>query len=228
MHPEVIHLRRLPFGALCVEGDCNMPPRATALGHLDIDGQMPAVARAAGVREGDTVIDVGAFVGDTAYALSQAGASYVIAFEPFYDAYVCAAFNTRKLNVEVINSPTGNGETVRMVYECPGPNFGMRMVLPDNGPDAIPTFRIDSLKLPSCKLMKIDCEGAEIETLRGARETILRCRPFLFVEAYRDALAKRGYTAEDLENELLGLGYSLEMWGGEPRWDWFCKPILSV
>jgi tetratricopeptide (TPR) repeat protein len=41
---------------------------------------------------------------------------------------------------------------------------------------------IDSLKLKACHVLKIDVEGFEPEVLRGARETIARCRPYLYVE----------------------------------------------
>jgi FkbM family methyltransferase len=223
-HPLTIHLRRLSFGALCIEGDCNQPVRSEAMQTLDIDGEMPRVAKAINLQPGDVCVDAGAFVGDTALALAREGAE-VYAFEPFFDAYVCAVFNNRhSLNVHVYNEPTGNGERVKLVYECPGPNFGMRSVTPDDGPDSEPTARIDDLQLRSCKLMKIDVEGREIPTLQGAAETIKRCRPFIFIEHYPDGLLKAGFTGEQLIETLESFGYDLEMWGEPPRWDWLCRP----
>ena len=217
-------LRKLPFDAICVEGDCNFPKRAEAAGHLDVDGDMPSVCRAAGVQAGDIVVDVGAFVGDTASVFAQHGAQ-VYAFEPFLDAFVCLLYNTRKLNVECFNVPVGNGERVQFVYECPGPNYGMRHVREALDSSCIVTTKIDSLALPACKLMKIDCEGAEIPTLLGARKTIEKYRPLLFVEMFEGGLKQRGYTPAQLEETIRGLGYSLEMWGEAPRWDWFCRPL---
>ena len=41
---------------------------------------------------------------------------------------------------------------------------------------------IDSLGLVDCHLLKIDVEGMEADVLAGARETIARCKPILFVE----------------------------------------------
>jgi len=225
-NPNVIHLRRLSFGALCIEGDCNQPPRSEAMKTLDIDGDMPKLAKAIGLQMGDVCVDAGAFIGDTAEALFKAGAGEVHAFEPFFDAYVCAVFNNRNNpGVTIYNRPTGNGERVKLVYDCPGPNFGMRSVTPDDGPTSFATARIDELKLPACKLMKIDVEGAEIPTIIGASETIARCRPWLFVEMYAEALAKRGFTPADLEKVIRDRGYELTMWGEPPRWDWLCRPL---
>lgn len=225
---------QLPFGAICPADDCNFPPRAAALGDIDIDNQIPGVGKAAGLVPGDVVVDIGAFVGDTACALARFGAE-VYAFEPFFDSYLALHYNTQvwfqrnnptARPIHCFNSPVGNGERVRYVYECPGPNFGMRSVQSTtNAADAISTVRIDDLHLPNCKLMKVDCEGSEIPALLGAAETIKRCRPVLFVEMYEDGLKARGYTPEDLESTIRGLGYNLEMWGAPPRWDWFCRPL---
>ena len=46
---------------------------------------------------------------------------------------------------------------------------------------------LDSLGLEKCSFMKVDVEGMEMEVLEGARETIARCRPYLFLECAFDA-----------------------------------------
>lgn len=214
-------LKQLSFGALVIEGDCNQPVRSESMGTLDIDGSIPEVARRSGIKDGDIAIDAGAFVGDTAEALAKTGAT-VYAFEPFLDAFVCMLYNTRSTKVKAINLPTGNGELVKLIYDCPGPNFGMRRV--QKSDVGIETFRIDTLGLASCKLMKIDVEGFEIPTLLGAKETILRCRPYLFVEHFVDGQINCGYTPEQMVFTIKSLGYEMEMWGAPPRWDWFCTP----
>jgi FkbM family methyltransferase len=40
----------------------------------------------------------------------------------------------------------------------------------------VPLVTLDSLGLDDVTAMKVDAEGAEYEILRGARETLLRCR----------------------------------------------------
>jgi len=46
----------------------------------------------------------------------------------------------------------------------------------------VKTATVDSLNLPRLDLYKIDIDGGEMEALLGAKETIARFRPFLYVE----------------------------------------------
>ena len=218
-------LRKLSNGVVCPDGDSNFPLRCEEWGDIDIDNQCPGVAKAAGLQHDDIVVDVGAFVGDTAVGFARYGCE-VHAFEPFLDSFVCLLYNTRNFpKVHCYHGPAGDAERVKLVYESPGPNYGMRSVDETTAPDCITTLRIDDLQLPSCKLMKVDCEGSEIAALQGAKRTIAKYRPFLFVESYKEALARRGHTQDDLDNFLKSLGYSIEQWGNAPRWDIFCRPL---
>jgi FkbM family methyltransferase len=60
-------------------------------------------------------------------------------------------------------------------------------------------------KLPSLDLVKMDIEGAEIEALEGAVNTLQRFRPELLVQAYH--LREGGRTYERCEQILSALGY---------------------
>jgi FkbM family methyltransferase len=46
----------------------------------------------------------------------------------------------------------------------------------------VPMRRLDDFALTDVTAIKLDAEGAEYEILRGARETLLRCRPVLTLE----------------------------------------------
>lgn len=46
----------------------------------------------------------------------------------------------------------------------------------------VPVITLDSLALPDVTAIKVDAEGAEEEVLRGAGQTLARCRPLLTVE----------------------------------------------
>jgi FkbM family methyltransferase len=48
--------------------------------------------------------------------------------------------------------------------------------------ETVPVISLDSLRLPGVTAMKIDAEGAEYAILRGARETLARCRPVVTLE----------------------------------------------
>lgn len=55
----------------------------------------------------------------------------------------------------------------------------------DNKVSKVRTITVDSLALPRVDLVKIDIEGMEVEGLRGAIETIRRCKPILFIETIK-------------------------------------------
>lgn len=81
-------------------------------------------------------------------------------------------------------------------------NFGGIALGGDDG-DAVEMIAIDNLLLPACHLMKIDVEGMEKQVLEGARQTIGRFRPYLYVEDDRiDKHAELITTLFDLEYRL--------------------------
>jgi len=47
---------------------------------------------------------------------------------------------------------------------------------------SVPLRRLDGLGLGDLTAVKLDAEGGEYEVLRGARDTLLRCRPILSIE----------------------------------------------
>lgn len=65
-------------------------------------------------------------------------------------------------------------------------------------------------------IVKVDVEGAEGAVLRGARETIRRCRPVLCLELHLDALERAGEPVHALLDGLLSLGYQFETAEGSP------------
>jgi hypothetical protein len=46
----------------------------------------------------------------------------------------------------------------------------------------IPILRVDDLALPHCDLMMLDLEGYELFALKGALNTITRCKPVIVME----------------------------------------------
>ncbi|MBP7335129.1 tetratricopeptide repeat protein [Niveispirillum sp.] len=68
---------------------------------------------------------------------------------------------------------------------------------------------IDSLNLPRLRLIKAALEGREVELLRGAADTIARCRPYLYLRNDRPE------RETELVSLLRSLGY--RMWSHRPR-----------
>lgn len=89
----------------------------------------------------------------------------------------------------------------RINYRRDG-NFGGISLGADNG-DMVEMIALDNLMLPACHMIKIDVEGMEKTVLDGARETISRFRPYLYVEDDRqDRHAELIATLLDLEYRI--------------------------
>lgn len=166
------------------------------------------------LRPGDTVIDVGANVGNLtlAFAAAVGDTGRVISFEPQLFPYLClcanVALNSLMHYVHPHQLAVGSEEGLIDVPSLDPTqklmNFGGVSLLDEHTtPTAkVPVIKIDSLGLNSLRLIKADVEGMEPAVFRGAYNTIERFRPVIWTECLKD----RG-TRSDLAEIFKSLKY---------------------
>jgi len=155
------------------------------------------------LREGSTVIDVGANIGDLTLPLArivgESGRVFAIESHPDNINVLCANLalnsirNTRPINAFVATSDkvdTGSGVWGKFAYVSEGWSTQF--------------LALDSLELTGCDLIKVDVDGKELEVLQSGEMQIERYRPVLYFENdVRDA------SAELLSYVMEKLGYDL-------------------
>ena len=154
------------------------------------------------------IIDCGAFTGVAIHKLLKAGydiASF-IAFEPDPDNFTLLA--SRSFPVErQICLPLGTWSTTRQLkFSSEG---SMASQLSETGTAVVQCVAVDEiLGGEQVNLIKMDVEGAEIETLKGMKKIIAEQRPNLLLSVYHtpDHL----FTIADLI-ESWGLGYEFHL-----------------
>lgn len=180
-----------------------LTPRAIERKSIVIEDELLATAAALHPKPGETVVDIGAYIGDTARFWLDRGCG-VVAFEPFSDAFECLSHNCP--DAICINQAVGNGEGVMLAgcdstYEWHKTNLGTRRCLVGGGIRS--SIKLDQFSIPGRPtLIKIDVEGMEPFVLRGAKQTIAKYRPVLLIEVFKTALSKYAFTPQSLLNEI--------------------------
>ncbi len=137
-------------------------------------------------------IDVGAHVGSWTFAMAEAGFKSVESFEPAPDTFECLKENAKEWRADhplqhfgyvgLTNCALGE-ETCKMGMRedqrYAGGNTGGRYL---KGDGEVWVRPLDSWGIDALDFLKMDVEGFEPFVLRGARATILRCRPVVLIE----------------------------------------------
>jgi len=158
----------------------------------------------------DVVVEAGAYRGHTTVGFLVHVARFVYAFEPNPDNFKHLKENSRGLEhrLRVLNlglgdrdevaEMRGTGSDSTFVYEDSEPTVARARVVP-----------LDSLNLdPSPTVLVIDCEGMEVEAIRGAERTMEKVHSVL-VEIHgdtepkvREILSQAGF--DDLQTRSSG------------------------
>lgn len=189
------------------------------------------------LREGMTVFDVGANVGELTLLFSRfVGASgSVHAFEPCGQAFerletVCRAASLRNVRLNRLALAEAEGSVSLHVYDEDHMSWNTRAVRPleDYGIDVKPLavedvpattldFYCEQSGVAQIDLLKVDVEGAEFQVLVGARRMLnerrVRCMTFEFGQTTFDM----GNSPERIEAHLRAAGYELRnLVSGDP------------
>jgi FkbM family methyltransferase len=200
-------VKALPNGIWVIEGDTHVSQWIEQQGRLDHDmNTLPFILPY--IKEGDTVVDAGAFIGDhtIAYAKAVGERGKVYAFEPSPIAFECLKHNMEHLE-NVTACEIGLGDKTKVVPlsgnngNHGGAYVGEHMKLSD-----ITLERLDDFGLQP-DLIKFDIEGCEVKALHGAEETISKYHPTLIIEVNEVALERQKATPKEIFMFLEVQGY---------------------
>jgi len=171
------------------------------------------------IQPGSVIADCGANIGNHMVFFAKiCRAQTVFAFEPQKHCFDIVTqqikLNGLENSVKPQNVALGDKIGAMIITNCEqgnsgGTRFGYSEPSGYSKSDAISAITLDSLNLPQLDFMKIDVEGAQLSLLEGAKETLLRCAPTIWVEL----LGKEAYDIERErtrpQNLLKDLGYTL-------------------
>jgi FkbM family methyltransferase len=181
------------------------------------DQETNAVMRQA-LRPGTIGVDVGANEGNILRQMvTMASAARHIAIEPL-PGYA-AALRSEFPNVTIIQaalSDQAGSAVFHHVVSSPWESGLVRLQHYHRDGSVIEEIKVDVFRLDdvvpqeeTVSFLKIDTEGAELAVIRGAQETIRRCRPVIVFEAGARTTGCYGVSAEDIMDTIGGLGLSL-------------------
>ncbi len=140
------------------------------------------------IHRGDHVADVGANHGLYTHVLAKRGA-LVEAFEPQPECVAvlrayAARRRARNVRVHPVALSAGKGTgTLHLPHGSESsPSASIRATSDTDAALEVALEPLDAFEFADLTFIKIDVEGAELDVLRGAAETLRRCRPLLFVE----------------------------------------------
>jgi FkbM family methyltransferase len=162
-----------------------------------------------------TVLDIGANIGY--YALMEAKVcKRVIALEPDMDNFRNLSKNigiNEYKNIQPYLMAAGDKDGTLEFALSKVPNWHRVAVGGEKDVVIVPVSKVDTflnkMGKPKIDLLRMDVEGYEYNILEGARETIKRDRPMMFIEIHRDLMKNFGYSAVKLFKLLAEYDYSV-------------------
>lgn len=165
---------------------------------------------------GTTALDVGAHIGSITVPMARAVGprGRVYAFEPQKKVFRELVHNLR-LNglAQATALRFAAGAKDEVIHMAPEAEHDGQTAVGAGG-DEVELRTIDGFGFGDVSLVKIDVEGFEAEVLKGAAETIRRCRPVLIIEItrahhYDELDAKEKARVDESRRLVRELGYTL-------------------
>ena len=178
------------------------------------------------------IIDAGAFTGDTSLPLSKITKKNVYAFEPFNDSFELLKMNIEKNNIKniiPINKSLGNINGDRILYLSKNNFQGITSDSSIRSYDTelhVQEITIDKFVKDNdlnVGYITVDVEGAEMNLLEGAINTIKSQKPILLISIY--------HKIDDFFNIIpwvanLNLNYRFEIFKEQP-WPFLADTVVK-
>ena len=175
---------------------------------------------------GSVIIDIGAHIGVfSVYAAQVTGkAGKVYAFEPAPATYTLlqqtVTINHEETVIEAFPKAVGkeNGSITFFVSDVKADNSNSLVNYKDHRPlqgidvavTSIDNF-VQEKKIQKLDFIKIDVEGAEYDTLRGATNTLNNIRPACIVAIHPEPIAAKGDSLEVIYDFIAGCNYRITL-----------------
>jgi FkbM family methyltransferase len=144
------------------------------------------------VKSFNFVVDIGANIGNHAFFFKEiCQAKKVVCFEPHPDNFLLLQENCPTCEKHKVGLSSENINGFLDSVESINHNSGTSRLGSKGYPIEIKT--LDSYNFENVTFIKIDVEGYELEVLKGAKNTIEKCRPDILVETHS------GISVEDVQ-----------------------------
>jgi FkbM family methyltransferase len=179
---------------------------------IDDEREYRMLERVAGAHLG-CVYDIGAHLGlHTLYY--SAIADRVVSFEPAPKNYARLTDNillNERTNISALNIALSDQTAMLDFLENGISQTGTLLTNAQHAQGfhkiQVQARRLDELDLPAPDLLKIDCEGAEMQVFRGAVETLRKHQPYIHLEVH----PQLGVSEAEVQEFLRSLGYLIDM-----------------
>jgi FkbM family methyltransferase len=171
------------------------------------------------IQNGDIIFDIGAHIGwYTINFAKRFPKSHIYAFEPMGITFEFLKNNIDRNHIKnaiLLNFGCSNKKEEKNLYYFKGGSAlsSIENLINHKTAKKIKCLLkpvdeiVEELKVPSVDFIKCDAEGSEFFILQGARRTIKKFNPIIFIELYEEWCQKCGYSTKDVLDMLNSEGY---------------------